>query len=107
MRPNMARSLDGAGQVAWTRVRIALIANPASGNGLDLEALAATMRRHGADVRPCESPEAGSAAELAGRLGVPLAVIPTGTANDFARACDLPSDLEAAAELAATGAETR
>ena len=106
-------------------MRIALIANPASGNGLDIEALAATMRRHGADVRPCEGPEAaaayepervavaggdgtlGSAAELAGRLGVPLAVIPTGTANDFARACDLPSDLEAAAELAATGAETR
>ena len=28
----------------------------------------------------------GPAAELAGRLGVPLAVIPTGTANDFARA---------------------
>lgn len=106
-------------------MRIALIANPASGGGLDPEALAATMRRHGAEVRPCESPEAaaayepervavaggdgtlGSAAELAGRLGVPLAVIPTGTANDFARACDLPSDPEAAAELAATGAETR
>ena len=106
-------------------MRIALIANPASGSGLDLEALAATMRRHGAEVRPCDSPEAaaayeparvavaggdgtlGSAAELAGRLGVPLAVIPTGTANDFARNCDLPSDLEEAAELAATGTATR
>ncbi len=106
-------------------MRIALIANPASGGGLDLEALAATMRRHGAEVRPCDSPEAaaayepervaaaggdgtlGAAAELAGRLGVPLAVIPTGTANDFARNCDLPSDVEEAAELAATGAETR
>ena len=32
----------------------------------------------------------GSVAELAGRLGVPLAVIPTGTANDFARAHELP-----------------
>ena len=33
-------------------------------------------------------------AELAGRLGVPLAVIPTGTANDFARASELPLDPE-------------
>jgi diacylglycerol kinase (ATP) len=106
-------------------VRIALIANPASGNGLDLESLAATMRRHGADVRPCDGPEAaaeaapervavaggdgtlGGAAELAGRLRVPLAVIPTGTANDYARACELPGDIEAACELAATGTELR
>src|SRR4051812_25837377 len=112
-------------QVAWLRVRIALIANPASGNGLDPESLAATMRRHGADVRPFDEPEAataadlerlavaggdgtlGGAADLAARLGVPLAVIPTGTANDFARACELPDDPHAAAELAATGTRTR
>jgi diacylglycerol kinase (ATP) len=125
MRPNIGRSLDGPGQVAWIRVRIALIANPASGNGFDAEALAATMRRHGADVRPCDGPDAaaaadpervavaggdgslGPAAAVAARLGVPLAVIATGTANDFARACDLPTDVADAAELAATGAETR
>ena len=34
----------------------------------------------------------GAVAELAGRLGVPLAVIPTGTANDFVRANKLPED---------------
>ena len=34
----------------------------------------------------------GPVAELAGRLGVPLAVIPAGTANDFARANGLPLD---------------
>jgi YegS/Rv2252/BmrU family lipid kinase len=110
-------------------VRIALIANAASGGGLDIEPLADRMRRHGADVRACgytpEDLEAaaawevdrvvvaggdgtiGTAAELAGRHGVPLAVIPTGTANDFARANDLPDDLEAAADLAATGTELR
>jgi diacylglycerol kinase family enzyme len=49
----------------------------------------------------------GRAADLAGRLGVPLAVIATGTANDFARAHDLPDDPVAAAELAATGQWTR
>lgn len=42
----------------------------------------------------------GSIAALAGRLDVPLAVIPTGTANDFARANDLPLDVDAAARIA-------
>jgi diacylglycerol kinase (ATP) len=110
-------------------VRIALIANAASGGGLDHEPLADTMRRHGAEVRVCGcdpddlegvaawAPErvavaggngtVGTAAELAGRLKVPLAVIPTGTANDFARASDLPTDPEAACTLAATGTELR
>jgi diacylglycerol kinase family enzyme len=46
-------------------------------------------------------------AELAARLGVPLAVVPTGTANDFARAHDLPEDVEEAARLAVTGAAGR
>ena len=78
-------------------MRIALIANVASGGGLDPEPLADTMRRHGAEVRTCGcdpddlegvaawAPERvavaggdgtiGDAAQLAGRLGVPLAVI--------------------------------
>lgn len=110
-------------------MRIALIANEASGGGLDPEPLADTMRRHGAEVRACGcnpddlegvaawAPDRlavaggdgtiGTAAELAGRLGVPLAVIPTGTANDYARAAELPTEAEAASELAATGAELR
>jgi diacylglycerol kinase family enzyme len=110
-------------------VRIALIANEASGGGLDPEPLVATMRRHGAEVNTCGSdpgdldvvvawkPEriavAGgdgtiaTGAELAGRLGVPLAVIPMGTANDFARAAELPLDVEAACVLAATGERRR
>ena len=87
------------------------------------------MRRHGADVRAfgvepdqlepaaASGPERvavaggdgtlGTAAALAGRLGVPLAVIPTGTANDYARASDLPHDPEDACALAATGSELR
>jgi diacylglycerol kinase (ATP) len=44
---------------------------------------------------------------VAGRIGVPLAVLPTGTANDFARANGLPGDPRAAAALAARGTETR
>ena len=106
-------------------MRIALIANPAAGGALDPEALAASLRRHGAEVIPCDGPaEAaraaperlavaggdgtlGMAAQLAGRLGVPLAVIPTGTANDYARAAELPEDPDDACALAATGSELR
>jgi len=110
-------------------VRIALTANLQSGGGLDPEPLAAAMRGRGAEVeihgcRPEElervaaaRPERvavaggdgtiGPAAELAGRLGVPLAVIATGTANDFARVNGLPEDPLEAAALAAAGTETR
>jgi diacylglycerol kinase (ATP) len=45
----------------------------------------------------------GSAAAAAGAAGVPLAVVPTGTANDFARRLGLPRDLAAACRLAARG----
>ena len=38
---------------------------------------------------------------------MPLAVIPTGTANDFARANGIPLDIEAAARLAPSGTATR
>src|SRR3954468_5990747 len=87
------------------------------------------MRRHGAEVRACGcDPEGlavvaawgpdriavaggdgtiGDCAELAGRLGVPLAVIPLGTANDFARTADLPLEVEAACVLAVTGSALR
>jgi len=110
-------------------VRIAFAANRASGGGLDPEPLAEAMRSRGAVVavfgcqdddleRAAEwGPERvavaggdgtiGSAADLAGRLDVPLAVIPTGTANDFARAYGLPANELAAAALAADGEETR
>ena len=42
----------------------------------------------------------GPAALCAAQLGVPLAVVPAGTANDFARAKELPLELEAACALA-------
>ena len=48
----------------------------------------------------------GPAALCAARIGVPLAVIAVGTANDFARAKHLPLDLDAACALASDPAAT-
>jgi diacylglycerol kinase (ATP) len=108
-------------------VRIALAANRASGGGLDPEPLVAAMHERGAQVElfgPDEVERAGDSAPdriavasgdgtigpfaaLAARLDVPLAVIPAGTANDFARAAGLPAAPLAAAALAAEGTATQ
>ena len=89
-------------------MRLALAANPASGGGFDPAPLLAVMP--GAELFGCDELERieawrperiavaggdgtiGPLAALAGRLGVPLAVIPAGTANDFARVHGLPDD---------------
>jgi diacylglycerol kinase (ATP) len=111
------------------RVRVAFIANRAAGSGLDPEPLARAMRERGAQVEvfSCEDAELERAAqheperlvvaggdgtvagvaELAGRLDVPLGVIPGGTANDFVRASGLPLDPVEAAALAVTGTSLR
>jgi diacylglycerol kinase family enzyme len=104
-------------------VRIAVAANPASGGGFDPAPLLAALP--GAQLFTCDDLEGiraaapdriavaggdgsiGPLAALAGKLDVPLAVIPVGTANDFARVHGLPTDLRAAAELAASGTRTR
>lgn len=104
-------------------MRLALIANEGSGARLDPHELADALRHRGAEVslHPLEQRAAaadegvdrivvaggdgsiGCCAELAGQLGVPLAVVPAGTANDFARAHGLPRDVEDAVALAVAG----
>lgn len=106
-------------------MRLALIANARSGARLDIEDLAARLRALGADVGAFAIEDrreaagggfervvvaggdgsVGCAAELAGQLDVPLAVIAGGTANDFVRAHELPAELEPALELAVHGTE--
>src|SRR5215211_1935858 len=104
-------------------VRIAVAANTASGGGFDPAPLLAALP--GAELFACDDVDGISAAApdrivvaggdgsvgplaaLAGELAVPLAVIPAGTANDFARVHGLPDALVAAAELARTGTTTR
>jgi diacylglycerol kinase (ATP) len=103
-------------------VRIAVAANTASGGGFDPAPLLAALPGAQlfdfgalADIAAAAPDRlvvaggdgsVGPLAALAGELGVPLAVIPAGTANDFARVHGLPTDLSAAAELARTGTTT-
>ncbi|HSI79421.1 MAG TPA: diacylglycerol kinase family protein [Solirubrobacterales bacterium] len=106
--------------------RIALFENPASGSG-DAAAVARTLGDAGAAVesfeldqveealatRPARIVVAGGdgslapAAATAARAGTPLAIVPTGTANDLARALGLPDSIDDAAKLAAAGTSTR
>ena len=105
---------------------VALLANPDSGSG-EAEEVAACLRKHGLEVREYALDDAAEAiaggpdrlvvaggdgslacvAAPAARAGARLAVIPTGTANDFARELEIPLDLAEACELAAEGTRTR
>jgi diacylglycerol kinase family enzyme len=108
-------------------VRIALLANPGSGRDDTSDDVREALRRHGAEVEafPVDDPEAavasgpdrvvvasgdGTIAKVvahAAGAGIPVAVVPSGTANDFARSMGIPREPEAAAKLAATGRRTR
>ena len=108
-------------------MRIALLVKESSGQGTDADAIEAELRSAGAEVvsLPAErardlarhDPErvviasgdgnVASAAEAAGAIGVPLAVVPSGTANDFARRMRLPSETADACRLAVRGKRVR
>ncbi|HVL83140.1 MAG TPA: diacylglycerol kinase family protein [Pseudonocardia sp.] len=100
---------------------LAVVANTRSGGNTDPDRIIRLLTERGATVRrltldALDDPlgdgverlvvaggdgSLGVAARAAHREKVPLAVLPTGTANDFARALDLPRDLEQACALAA------
>jgi diacylglycerol kinase (ATP) len=107
-------------------MRIALIINKDSGAAgeLDIEELlaAAGHEVQTFDIEDAESASGSNAervvvaggdgslalaAEQAVALDVPLAVIPAGTANDFAVRMGIPEDIEEAARLAADGKSSR
>lgn len=105
---------------------IALLANPDSGDG-DSSRVARLLREEGARVRefaPDEAEQAAAsgaerlaiaggdgsiapAASAAGRAGMAVAVIPIGTANDFAGAAGLPEGPDEACRLAVHGERRR
>jgi diacylglycerol kinase (ATP) len=101
---------------------LALLSNPESGSG-EASELPQRLRGLGAEVGEFEIgqfDEAASsgaervvvaggdgsiapAARACSRHEIPMAVIPAGTANDFARAHELPLDIEEACRLAVSG----
>jgi diacylglycerol kinase (ATP) len=105
---------------------IALVANPHS-RACDPDDVAKRLRSFGAEVELFEVDDAeraahsgcdrlavaggdGSiahAAAAAGAAPVPLALIPAGTANDFAKRMELPRELGDACRLAVRGTELR
>ncbi len=105
---------------------IALLANPDSGSG-EAGEVERLLRAHDHNVTRFDLDDAddvvaanpdrvvvaggdgsvGCAAAAAARAGVPLGVVAVGTANDFARALELPRTLTDAIELAAAGTRTR
>lgn len=105
---------------------IALLANPDSGSG-DAHEVAERLREQGFEVREFALDDADDAvasgpdglvvaggdgslacvAAPAARAGLPVAVIPTGTANDFARVLGIPREPSEACDLVAGGARTR
>jgi diacylglycerol kinase (ATP) len=105
---------------------VALVANERSGAS-NPAACAERLRALGAEVRRFDIDKLddalacgaerivlaggdGSIAPVAaasGAAGIPLALLPVGTANDFARRMGLPDDLTAACRLAVRGAQLR
>jgi diacylglycerol kinase family enzyme len=104
---------------------IAFLANPDSGSGEAGEVVRLLRERRievsrfdldRADEAVAAAPERivvaggdgsiGAGADAAARAQVPLGVVAVGTANDFARALELPDDPAAALELALTGSRT-
>ncbi|HWC25473.1 MAG TPA: diacylglycerol kinase family protein [Solirubrobacteraceae bacterium] len=99
--PDALEALLGADGADLVRVAIDEIADR-DGGALEegaLDALSAAGRPDRI-VAAGGDGSVGPAALCAAELGVPLAVVPVGTANDFARAKDLPLDVEDACALA-------
>ena len=108
-------------------MRLALMCTPDAGTGLGTERVSELLGRRGADVESFnrekldEAIAAGAdrlvvaggdgsvapVAAAAAEATVPLAVIPTGTANNFARAEGVPEDIEEACRVAALSETTR
>lgn len=102
-------------------MQLALVANPKSGAGRTPDEIAAALREHGHEVTTFSLDDAGRAAtsgaervlvaggdgsigcvfEACAAAGATLAVLPAGTANDFARAIGVPAAFDEALALAA------
>ena len=107
-------------------ITVALVANERSGDSDPAECVG-RLRAFGAEVESFDLDDIDEAvssgaerivvaggdgsiapvAAAAGEAGIPLAVVPAGTANDFARRMELPDELTAACSLAVHGQKLR
>ena len=114
------------GDLTQARTTVALVANEHAGSSRAAQC-AERLRAFGAEVLRFGIDEAedaaasgadrlvvaggdgsiGPAAAAAGRAGIPLAVVPAGTANDFAKRVGLPGGIAAACRLAVRGTRLR
>jgi diacylglycerol kinase (ATP) len=114
------------GEVARATSTVALVVNERSGDS-NPALLVERLRGFGAEVTRFHINEIGDAvgsgvdrivvaggdgsiapvAAAAGAAGIPLAVVPSGTANDFARRMGLPDGITAACSLAVRGQRLR
>ena len=114
------------GDVTRAATRVALVANERSGDS-DPALCVERLHAFGAEVEHFELDDLDDAvsagaerivvaggdgsiapvAAAAGEAGIPLAVVPAGTANDFARRMRLPHELTAACRLAVHGQRLR
>lgn len=118
---------DGVPAAVCAPTRIALLANPDAGGGIGPDTLAGAFAELGVEVSTfplrlaAEAARSGvdrvvvaggdgsvgPAAAAAAAAGVDLAVVATGTANDFSRWLGLPAELDEACALAARGTTVR
>jgi diacylglycerol kinase (ATP) len=115
------------GTAGEVRPRLALVANPEAGPGTNRAELEAELRAAGAEVVSFDLDQLeeaaacgverlvvaggdgmlGPAADASAAAGLPFALVPTGTANDFARGAGLPLEPAEACRLAVTGRSVR
>jgi diacylglycerol kinase (ATP) len=124
--PGTGASRKTPDDLTQTRTTVALVANERAGSN-EATRCAERLRAFGADVLHfgiAEIDEAAAsgadrlvvaggdgsiapAAAAAGRAGIPLAVVPAGTANDFVQGLGLPTTISAACRLAVHGTRLR
>ena len=96
LNPRARRGAEAAGDIAagLRRAGLELVVEPTG----DPSSLAGVIRRHAAEVdRVVVAGGDGTinqAVQVLVELGLPLAIIPAGTANNMARTVGLPLDLE-------------
>jgi len=120
--PGTEASGKTPGDLTRTRTTVALVANEEAGSN-EAALCVERLRAFGAEVLRFDIDETedaaasgadrlvvaggdgsiGPAAAAAGKAGIPLAVVPAGTANDFASRLGLPDGLTAASRLAVHG----